>query len=153
MNPRGNPKHGHHGTLTYARWKSMMQRCYAPKTKNFAHYGSKGIDVCRRWHDFALFLADMGECPSRSMTLDRKDAAKGYEPANCRWATRAEQNRNRPSHAVMLTHEGQTHSATDWANSIGMTPNALLMRLRLGWSVARALTQPVKARAVVSRRK
>jgi len=34
MNKRGNPKHGGHGTLTYARWKSMMQRCYTTTAAN-----------------------------------------------------------------------------------------------------------------------
>lgn len=146
MSKNGNIKHGGHGTLTYARWKSMMQRCNNPKADNYPHYGGKGITVCERWQSFAAFLTDMGECPSKLMTLDRIKNDHGYEPGNCRWATKAEQNANRPSHAVMLTHAGTTRSLSEWALAIGMTPNALQMRLRLGWSVERALTQPVKAR-------
>jgi len=142
MNPNGNVKHGGHGTLTYARWKSMMQRCTNPKAQNFKHYGGAGVTVCERWQDFASFLTDMGECPSRAMTLDRRDGAKGYEPGNCRWATRAEQNQNRPSHVVLLTHNGETKSVTEWASVIGMSANALRGRLQLGWSVEKALTMP-----------
>ncbi|GAB1389894.1 MAG: hypothetical protein AMXMBFR78_11640 [Rubrivivax sp.] len=145
MNPYGNIKHGAHGSLTYQRWKSMHQRC-----RNSAHYRGLGISVCEQWRVFAAFLADMGECPHPDLTLDRLDNSKGYEPSNCRWATRAEQNRNRPSAAVMLTHKGQTRSATDWARALGITPNTLLMRLRLGWTVSRALTQPVKPRTAIS---
>lgn len=137
--------HGGHGTLTYARWKSMMQRCYQPTASNYRYYGGQGVTVCERWHDFAAFLGDMGECPDRSMTLDRRENAKGYEPGNCRWATQAEQNRNR-SYCVELTHEGITRNVADWAAAVGMTANALSMRLRLGWTVERALTQPVKRR-------
>lgn len=145
-NPNGNVKHGGHGTLTYARWKSMMQRCTNPNADNFKHYGARGVTVCERWYDFASFLTDMGACPDKSMTLDRLKNEHGYEPGNCRWATRAEQNRNRPSHAVMLTHAGETKSLTEWAAAVGMTTNALAMRLRLGWTTERALTQPLKAR-------
>ena len=73
MNKRGNPKHGGHGTLTYARWKSMMQRCHQPSATNFKHYGAIGIVVCESWRDFAAFRADMGECPGAEFTLDRID--------------------------------------------------------------------------------
>ena len=140
-NPLGNVKHGGHGTLTYARWKSMMQRCNNPKASNYYRYGALGITVCERWQDFASFLTDMGECPNATLTLDRIDSSKDYEPGNCRWATMAEQNRNRPSHAVMLTHNDITKSLTEWAHDTGITPNTLRMRIaKLGWSVEKALT-------------
>lgn len=145
-NPRGNIKHGGHGTLTYARWKSMMQRCHQPSATNFKHYGAKGIIVCDRWKDFAQFRDDIGDCPSREYTLDRIENAKGYEPGNCRWATKTDQNRNR-SHCVELTHQGRTMILRDWAAEIGITPNALAQRLYLGWSVERALTTPLKRRS------
>ena len=145
MNPRGNPKHGGRSSLTYERWQAMMARCHNPNATNYRHYGRKGITVCPEWRDFARFRADMGECLDRRMTLDRIDNSKGYIPGNCRWVTQAEQNRNR-SHCVELTHNGVTKILADWASDIGMTPNALAMRLRLGWSVERALTTQPKRR-------
>lgn len=141
MNPYGNRKHGGVGTLTYARWKSMLQRCASNE-----HYVSHGITVCERWRtSFEAFLADMGECPSKAFTLDRIENANGYEPGNCRWATMAEQNRNR-THCVMLTHNGITQNITDWALQLGMRPGTLAERLRLGWTPERALTQPLNTR-------
>jgi hypothetical protein len=142
-NSNGNVKHGGHGTLTYARWKSMMQRCNNPRATNFKYYGAAGITVCERWHDFASFLTDMGECPDRSLTLDRIKNELGYEPGNCRWITQAEQNANRPGHSVQLTHNGVTRSVAQWAAVTGIKANNISMRLRLGWNVERALTQPV----------
>lgn len=144
MNKR-NTKHGGHGTLTYSRWKAMMQRCHDPNQQHYARYGGAGVTVCERWKDFANFRADMGECADRSLTLDRIEGAKGYEPGNCRWVTKAEQSRNRPRHCVRLTHNGITKNLSDWARDIGITPTALRGRLRIGWSVERALTKSVNA--------
>lgn len=144
-NARGNIKHGGCGTLTYARWKSMMQRCRQPGATNFEHYGAKGVAVCKQWNDFAVFRAEMGDCPSKDHTLDRIDNAKGYEASNCRWATMTDQNRNR-SCCISITHQGRTMILRDWAAEVGLTPNALAQRLYLGWSIERALTTPLKKR-------
>lgn len=145
-NPKGNVKHGGHGTLTYARWKSMMQRCNDPGAVNYKYYGAVGIKVCDRWRDFAAFLADMGECPDRSMTLDRIENNLGYQPGNCRWATKAEQNKHRPSRQVLLTLNGQTRTVTEWSAPTGIPANVISMRLRAGWSVEAALTTPRRRR-------
>jgi hypothetical protein len=51
--------------------------------------------VCERWRDFVNFLADMGERPSMEHSIDRIDSDGNYEPGNCRWATRTQQNANR----------------------------------------------------------
>lgn len=125
----------------------MMQRCYGKNASNYKYYGALGITVCERWHDYATFLSDMGECPDRTMTLDRLENSRGYEPGNCKWSTQAEQNRNR-SHCVQLTFNGVTKNVTDWAGDVGMSANALNQRLYLGWSIERALTQPLKKRTV-----
>jgi hypothetical protein len=137
--------HGHHGTLTYSRWKSMLQRCTNPKASNFKHYGAKGVTVCARWRaSFEAFLADMGECPSPQHTVERERNTVGYEPRNCCWRTKAEQNANRSS-VLRLTHAGKTMNATQWAAELGISANTLRSRLRIGWSVERALTEPLGA--------
>lgn len=75
----------------------MHARCYDPANASWEWYGARGIGVCGRWtgaDGFTAFLADMGERPD-GLTLDRINPDKGYEPANCRWATWHEQALNR----------------------------------------------------------
>lgn len=79
----------------YLRWYGMVRRCTDPKSVDFKYYGARGIRVCARWMIFANFLADMGEPGDRSLTIERTDNDGDYEPGNCRWATVAEQNRNK----------------------------------------------------------
>lgn len=79
---------------TYRSWQNMHDRCNHRWRKCWKDYGGRGITVCERWKDFRNFLADMGERPD-GMTLDRYPNQDGnYEPDNCRWATRKEQQRN-----------------------------------------------------------
>lgn len=78
---------------TYITWVNMHQRCTNPKRRGFKDYGGRGITVCERWQKFENFLADMGERPP-GLSIDRVNNDGNYEPGNCRWATRVEQNRN-----------------------------------------------------------
>lgn len=141
-------KHGHavHGAAVspeYSSWRSLRDRCENPNNKRFADYGGRGIALCDRWRNsFLEFLADMGPRPPGT-SIDRKDNDRGYEPGNCRWATRKEQQRNRRC-STLLTFRGETLSIPDWADRLGIALAALAARVRRGWTPERALTQPIQ---------
>lgn len=88
-------------TPEYKVWQGMRQRCENENDKSFKNYGGRGIAVCPRWQSFANFFADMGERPSDSHSLDRIDVNGDYEAGNCRWATMAQQARNKRTNLVV----------------------------------------------------
>jgi hypothetical protein len=119
----------------------MLQRCTNPKDKGYRRYGGRGISVCPRWKEFKEFWKDMGARPSKDYSLDRINNDGNYEPSNCRWATRVQQNRNR-SYARPITVDGRTQLMADWARERGLVEATICKRLARGWSAYRAVMTP-----------
>lgn len=140
--------HGHskggnsRGTPTYITWHSMIQRCEYKGHKSYADYGGRGVSVCDRWHDFSHFLADMGMRPAGT-TLGRIDNEGSYEPGNCRWETASQQARNRRSNTLIACNNS-TRTLQEWSEITNIPRDTLSHRLRSGWKVERALSQPVR---------
>lgn len=129
--------HGHSTTREYRSWYSMMYRCYNSKDIAYANYGGRGVRVCKRWHSFENFLADMGPRPV-GLTLDRVHGTKGYSPTNCRWATRAEQNVNRSTTKLGEREVREIRASTEHpkvlAKRYGTSPeNIRAVRNRRTW--------------------
>lgn len=82
-------------TPEYRVWQLMKNRCNNPRAHDWKYYGGRGVFMDPRWHKFEVFLAEMGRRPTPLHTLDRRNNNGGYWKGNCRWATRADQARNR----------------------------------------------------------
>lgn len=132
-------RHGGAATPTYVVWSGMKRRCAIPTSSGYFRYGGRGIKVCERWMSFANFLADMGERPLGTF-IERIDNDGPYSPENCKWATRAEQNRN-TRRTKKITFNGTTLCLKDWARKLRLCPDTLKYRLKT-WTLDEALSAP-----------
>lgn len=131
----------------YYPWASMVGRCINPHHTNWLRYGAKNIRVHDEWigiPGFLRFREHIGDRPSRKHQIDRIDNDGHYEPGNVKWSTPAEQHRNR-SDNIILSFNGETMCATDWASKLGISRQSLHKRLAR-WPIERALTEPRRAR-------
>lgn len=141
--------HGQSNTRLYRTWVSMKERCYREKYPKYRLYGGRGIRVCQEWQTFEKFAewakanGYQEDSPRSEMTLDRIDPDGDYEPSNCRWASYTEQNRNKRTNRL-ITYNGQTKTAAEWGYEIGGDRHSILRRLELGWTIERAITEPLR---------
>lgn len=136
-------KHGLSNDRMYHIWADIVQRCTNANHKNYKYYGGRGIAVCKRWLKFENFNEDMGEGWEFGLTIERANNNKGYNKFNCKWVTPKEQARNRRNNHLE-TYKGKTQCVAAWAEAVGIKSCTLLMRLRRGWSIEKALTTPVR---------
>lgn len=134
--------HGESRTPLYDVWCAMHQRCSNPNNKLFHRYGGRGIAVHPRWKRYESFRMDMEPRPAGAV-LDRIDNDGGYSSGNCRWSTQQQSARNRSSNRI-IHHAGKALCVTEWAEQLGVSKRTILGRLNRGWSVADALTKPVR---------
>ena len=122
----------------------MIARCLNPTNKDYWQYGGRGITVDLIWRDFNLFKHwAFSNGYKQGLSLDRIDNNAGYFPCNCRWATAKEQANNRRNNHF-ITYNNQTYTIAQWGEITGMPAYLISKRLRRGWSVERALTQPIQ---------
>ena len=125
--------HGMSGTRFYTEWVDMKNRCYNENNVGYHIYGGAGITVCDRWkNSFENFYEDMHQGYRDDLTIDRIDPTKGYSKDNCRWATYAEQNRNKRNNRN-ITINGVTKVLTDWCDEFGISFGTVIGRIERGW--------------------
>lgn len=125
-------------------WRSLLGRCYNTRNPDYHNYGGRGITVCSRWkNSFVDFLLDMGFKANKRDSIDRIDNNGNYEPGNCRWATKTEQNRNKRTNRI-LTINGEKATVAAWSEKFGINPRRVYDRLSKGWSEKDAVFKSVK---------
>ena len=128
---------------TYKTWRGIRNRCLVTTNPKFSRYGGRGIKICKRWMDFKNFLADMGVKPTPQHSIERINNNGNYSPKNCKWATTAEQSRNRRSN-IWLEFKGEKMICADWAKRVGINYATLKYRIKAGWSAEKVLCTPLR---------
>jgi len=127
----------------YQTWKAVKRRCYNKNCKDYKDYGAKGIRLSKPWHDFSVFIKDIGKRPSKTHSLDRINGKKGYSKNNCRWATVKEQACNK-EYVKLISFKGNTFHLNDWAKFLNIRRSTLWMRIyKYKWPIEIALTKKV----------
>lgn len=126
-----NTKHNLRHTRIYRIWLLMKNRCLNSKYHLFKNYGGRGITMYDEWkndfksfHDWAL-----NNGYDEHLTIDRIDVNGNYEPFNCRWATKLQQQRN-TTRLRKITYKNETHCISEWADILGLEYNTLYYRFR-----------------------
>lgn len=147
--PKGSIRNFKHG-LTRTRigniYRSMVNRCYKENIKNKGYY-DRGITVCDEWLgengiiNFVEWAKNNGY--KDTLTLDRIDPNGHYEPSNCRWATQKEQANNKRNN-IYITWNGETKTASQWAEIVGLKASTIRQRYHSGWGVEDILFKPLQ---------
>ena len=124
--------------------RGMILRCYNSDSPRYKDYGGRGISICNEWLDdfdnFADWAKDNGY--ELGLTIDRIDNNGNYEPLNCRWVTKREQNRNKRTN-LMVTYNGETKPLIEWCEELGLRYDPIHNRIVNGWNIDDAFNTPL----------
>ena len=122
----------------YHIYYGIIKRC---NNKKDPWYGAKGIkSEFKDYTDFRDWALHNGYI--EGLTIDRIDSSKNYSRNNCRWVTPLEQSNN-TSRNVYIEYKGERHTIAEWSRIYNISYSALFHRLKIGWSMEKALNTKV----------
>ena len=145
--------HGMSHTRLHNIWCGMNNRC-DPNHKNSERYGGRGITICEEWVKFENFRDwSLANGYREGLTIERIDVNGDYCPQNCKWIEFSKQARNRTT-TKWVTYMGREMSLAEAAEIAGLPYKAVHYRIKkLGWSVEKALSEPMRNSVVTLKQK
>lgn len=144
-------KHGMCKSKIYAVFYGMHSRCENTKDVAYKYYGGRGIDVCKEWsgeHGFETFYSwALKNGYHEGLTLDRINTNGIYEPSNCKWSTRLEQQQNIRSNVIVIC-DCNKMTLRQAEELYGTPPNTIYERLKRGWSDEDAVKTQVQSKFI-----
>ena len=125
----------------YIKWRGIKIRCNNASSESFKYYGARNITYCKEWEDYRSFKAwSLASGYKEGLEFDRIDPNGNYEPENCRWVERKEQDFNKRN---TIRYNGEPLKLI--CERLGVNYNRVWKRIkRDGWSVERALYTPLR---------
>jgi hypothetical protein len=134
----------------YSVYRDMLKRCYSEKHASYCNYGGRGISVCEEWRNDIVKFRDWAITNGyeHGLQIDRINNDGNYEPDNCRFVTKDENNKNTRRNIFILAF-GETKIATDWSRDERCVVNSRTLLRRFSqkdtWSAEDAITTPASA--------
>jgi len=143
---RPRESHGMRRHPAYQSWCNMISRCTNSNWAQFKNWGGRGITVCPQWlSSFLTFWKDMGPTWEKGLTIDRINVDGNYEPQNCRWISKQEQQKNKTLMLLVQTPHG-TMRMPEAAALFGLKYDTLYHRyIRQNQHQAEKLVDPVES--------
>lgn len=118
-------------------YHEIKDRCFNHKTKCYKNYGGRKITICNEWLNpkngiINFYNWAMKNGYKDDLTIDRINNDGNYEPNNCRWVTRKEQQNNRRNN-VYITYNGQTKTMKQWSEILNIKYNTIRRRIKEGF--------------------
>lgn len=131
----------------YQTWYQMIYRCHNPKSANYAKMQKRKIEVCDEWkNDFWGFKAwAYTHGYEKGLYLTRIKKTDGYNPDNCKWATRmeiAENTKLKNNRGVKYNVHGEMLTMAEVCRRYNVKTPFLIRRLRKGMTMEQAVTIP-----------
>lgn len=134
--------HGASNTQLYKCWVWMRKRCRDPADSKNKRYAGRGIKVCDEWdNNFETFKEwAINNGYEKGLTIDRINNDGDYQPDNCRWITRKQQNNNRNDN-IRIEYKGEIKTLHEWTDQLNIPYYMTWQRIfRCHWSVNDAFT-------------
>ena len=142
----GEAKRGNWSGL-YVIWHSMNRRCHTPSSGPYKYYGEKGISVCEEWREsfeeFVSFAHSQRYEEGNGLTIDRINPFGNYEPGNCRFISRKEQNRNKKN-TLLIEYQEEIRPLAEWAEILELNFSTLRGRYYSGKTAPEVLFRPIR---------
>ena len=142
-----NKIHGLTTSSIFHIWTSMKQRCLNPNNKAYKNYGGRGITICDDWKNNFITFYDwaMNNGYKENLSIDRIDNDGNYQPDNCRWVTRKEQNRNYRKN-INVIYENTEYCLKDLSVKLNINYKYLHKKYKKGMKIEDIISAYAKRR-------
>lgn len=118
-------------TRIYKIYKGMINRCYNENNKNFKLYGGRNVKICDEWlNNFLNFYNwSLLNGYNETLTIDRINSKKNYEPNNCRWVSK-KTNSSFTQKTKIIKINDEIGSCNYWSKRLNKSKNFISRMLK-----------------------
>jgi hypothetical protein len=141
--------HGLSNHPLYGTWKTIIQRCYKKKRREYKYYGAQGVTVCEEWRNTPSLFIEWALSNGWESGMDIDKDIKGgmvYSPENCSIVTHKENSNNRTTNHL-IEYLGMIKNIQQWGDHFGIGHKIIRTRLSRGWDIEEIFTTPVNHRS------